>query len=188
MNHAAPPGEPAWVTEVLAFWFSELDPEDWWRKSDDTDAKIRTRFLDLHECIVATDGGRPDGPLATLATVLVLDQFSRNMFRDTPRAFAADPLARRIAREAITRGLDASLGAEERMFLYLPFEHSEQRDDQALSVRLFSQLGREGWTRHALAHQLVIERFGRFPHRNAVLGRQSTPEELAALEDPANSF
>ena len=182
------PGEPTWVAEVLEFWFSELTPADWWKKSDEIDARIRARFLDLHAQVLAAGGGHPDGARPTLATVIVLDQFSRNMFRGTPRAFAADPLARRIAREVINHGLDASLREEERMFLYLPFEHSEHRDDQAFSVRLFSQLGREEWRHHALAHQSIIERFGRFPHRNAVLGRQSTPEELAALEDPANSF
>ena len=188
MNRGAPPGEPAWVAEVLEFWFSELTPADWWSKGHEIDARIRAQFLDLHERVAAAAGGDPVGARPTLAIVIVLDQFSRNMFRNTPRAYATDPLACRIAREAITHGLDASLRAEERMFLYLPFEHSEHRDDQALSVRLFSQLGREEWTRYALAHQSVIERFGRFPHRNAVLGRQSTPQELAALEDPANSF
>ena len=118
---------------------------------------------------LATGGGQPEGARPTLATVIVLDQFSRHIFRGTPRAFAADPLARRIARKAINHGLDASLREEERLFLYLPFEHSEHRDDQVLSVRLFSQLGREEWRHHALAHHSIIERFGRFPHRNAVL-------------------
>jgi uncharacterized protein (DUF924 family) len=188
VNRAAPSGEPTWVAEVLEFWFSELTPADWWKGSDEIDARIRAQFLDLHAQLLAAGGGHPDGARPTLATVIVLDQFSRNMFRGTPRAFAADPLARRIAREAINHGLDASLREEERMFLYLPFEHSEHRDDQALSVRLFSQLAREEWRHHAFAHYSIIERFGRFPRRNAVLGRQSTPEELAALEDPTNSY
>jgi uncharacterized protein (DUF924 family) len=181
-------GEPAWVAEVLEFWFAELTPEDWWTKSDSVDARIRARFLELHERIAAADGGDPEGPLATLATVIVLDQFPRNMFRNTPRAFATDPLARRIAARAVARGLDTTLRTEERLFLYLPFEHSENHDDQALSVQLFSKLGHDEWLRFAVAHQSIIERFGRFPHRNAVLGRPSTAEELAALQDPANSF
>lgn len=152
------------------------------------DATVRARFLDLYEGIAAADGGDPDGPRATLATLIVLDQFSRNMFRNTARAFAADPIARRIARNAIDRGLDATLKAEERLFMYLPFEHSEDRDDQALAVRLISQLGNDGWTGYALAHQSIIERFGRFPHRNQALDRTSTADEIAALADPSNSF
>lgn len=180
--------EPAWVAEVLQFWFATLTPVDWWTKSDALDATVRARFLGLHERLVAADGGDPDGPRATLATLIVLDQFSRNMFRNTARAFAADPLARRIARHAIDRGLDATLRAEERLFMYLPFEHSEDRDDQALSVQLISQLGNDAWTGYALAHQSIIERFGRFPHRNKALERASTADEIAALADPANSF
>jgi uncharacterized protein (DUF924 family) len=123
-----------------------------------------------------------------LAAVIVLDQFSRNMFRSTPRAFAADPIARRLARQAVERGLDVSMAREERLFMYLPFEHSEDREDQALSVHLIGQLGHEEWTRFALAHQSIIDRFGRFPHRNAVLGRTSTKEEIALLEESMGSF
>jgi uncharacterized protein (DUF924 family) len=180
--------EPAWVPQVLGYWFSELEERDWWSKSDATDAAIRRRFLDLHERLVADGGGDPVEPRTLLATVIVLDQFSRNMFRGSARAFAADPLARRLARQGIARGLDAGLGSEERLFLYLPFEHSEDPADQAYSVELISALGREDWTRFALAHKSLIDRFGRFPHRNAVLGRQSTAEEIAALAEPMSSF
>ena len=180
--------DDAWVEEVLRFWFAELREADWWTKSERVDATIRARFLDLHARLVAADGGVSSAARPALAAVIVLDQFSRNMFRGTPRAFAADPIARRLARDAVARGFDAELQPTERLFLYLPFEHSEDRADQALSVELIARLGREDWTRYALAHQSVIDRFGRFPHRNAVLGRESTAEEIAALRDPKNSF
>jgi uncharacterized protein (DUF924 family) len=180
--------DPAWVRETLEFWFSELNESDWWRKSDTVDATIRARFLGVHQGLAANDAAGVDGPRPVLAGVVVLDQFSRNMFRNTPRAFAADPLARRLARQAISQGFDAGLRPEERLFLYLPFEHSEDRADQAISVELISRLGRDDWTRHALAHQAIVDRFGRFPHRNAVLGRESTAEEVAALREPMSSF
>jgi len=180
--------EPDWVGEVLDFWFSELDEADWWAKSEVTDAAIRERFLDLHERLVRTGGRDIAGARPTLAAVVVLDQFSRNMFRGSPRAYAADPIARRLASQAISRGFDADMRAECRLFLYLPFQHNEDRADQALAVDLISALGREDWTRYALAHQAVIDRFGRFPHRNAVLGRETTAAERAALQEPMNSF
>jgi uncharacterized protein (DUF924 family) len=122
------------------------------------------------------------------AAVIVLDQFSRNLFRNSARAFAADPLARKLAARAIEQGVDAALPPEQRIFLYLPFEHSEDRADQARAVALTNALGNENWTRYALAHQALIERFGRFPHRNAVLGRESTPEELEVLKQPFGAF
>jgi len=180
--------EAPWVRDVLAFWFDELGAAHWFGKSDAIDARIRHRFGPLHERIVSDAGTDVDGPRHVLAAVIVVDQFSRNMFRGTPRAFAADHIGRRLARHAIERGFDASMAPAERMFLYLPFEHSEDRGDQALAVRLIGQLGNEEWTRYALAHQSIIDRFGRFPHRNAVLGRTSTSDELALLEDPLGSF
>jgi uncharacterized protein (DUF924 family) len=191
MNDAAPAGhalEPAWVGEVLTFWFSELQESEWWRKSDALDERIRSRFLALHGQLAAGDDDAVREPRPMLAAVIVLDQFSRNLFRGSSRAFAADPAARRLARQAISAGYDRGLRPEERLFLYLPFEHSEDRADQAYSVELISALGREDWTRYAVAHQVIIERFGRFPHRNAVLGRESTAEEIAALEEPMSSF
>lgn len=180
--------EPAWVGEVLDFWFSELDEADWWPKSDLIDTGIRERFLDLHERLAGTGGHDLDGARPMLAAVLVLDQFSRNVFRGSPRAYDADPIALRLARQAISRGFDAGMPPEHRLFLYLPFEHSEDREDQALAVDLIAGLGREDWTRYALAHKAVIDRFGRFPHRNAVLGRETTAEEHAALQEPMTSF
>jgi uncharacterized protein (DUF924 family) len=180
--------EPAWVGEVLGFWFREVGEAHWFAKNDDLDAQIRARFGALHGQLVQSDGIDVAAPRPVLAAVIVMDQFSRNMFRGTPRAFAADPIARRLARLAVDGGFDVAMTRDERLFVYLPFEHSEDRQDQALSVHLIGQLGNEGWTRYALAHQSIIDRFGRFPHRNSILGRTSAPGELALLDEPMGSF
>ena len=186
----ADPGEfePAWVREVLRFWFEELSAAQWWRKDEALDARIRERFLDLHARILAQGDARPHTPRATLATVIVLDQFPRNMFRGDARAYAADPLARRIAKQAIAAGLDAAMTRDERLFLYMPLQHSEDAGDQQLGFELTAALGDDASIRFALAHKRIIDRFGRFPHRNAVLGRVSTPEEIASLREPMSSF
>jgi len=178
------PIEPDWVTEVLHFWFDEIGEAQWFAKREDIDARIRERFLSLHQRLVATDSGMASTPRELLAAVLVLDQFSRNVFRDTPRAFAADPLARSLSRSAVRQRFDAALQAHERLFLYLPFEHSENREDQTLAVELIARLGNEEWTRDAIAHQVIIDRFGRFPHRNAILNRHSSADEVALLRQP----
>ena len=173
--------EPEWVREVLRFWFEELGQAQWFRRDDAVDARIRSRFGALHERIVSEPDATPGTPGQALATLLVLDQFSRNLYRDDARAFAADARARRVARDALARGFDQRVEARQRVFFYLPFEHSEDRDDQRLSVELAERSGDAYLLRYARDHQAVIERFGRFPHRNAVLGRESTPEELAYL-------
>jgi len=186
--------EPGWVGEVLRFWFEELGERDWFAKDHHLDERIRSRFLTLYEELAARDAREMRDtqeaatPRALLAAVIVLDQFSRNMFRDSARAFAADPIARRLARTAVEQGFDRSMTDQQRMFLYLPFEHSEDRADQALSVELFGHLGNDEWTRYAVAHQEIIDRFGRFPHRNAVLVRESTPAEVARLKEPMGKF
>ena len=180
--------ELAWVGEVLHFWFDELGAAHWFEKNSDVDARVRDRFLALHERIVAHAGTAITTPRSLLAAVVVLDQFSRNLFRGTARAFATDALARRIARSAIELGFDGAMSEPERLFLYLPFEHSEDRADQALSVELFVRLGNEDWTRYAIAHKVIIDRFGRFPHRNAALGRVSSADELVLLQRPMGSF
>ena len=179
---------PPWVAQVLDFWFREAGEEFWFSASNHADELIRRRFLPVHERIVESDARDLAGPRPLLAGIVVLDQFSRNMFRGTPRAFAADPVARRLAEQVITLGLDAVLTHAERYFVYLPFEHSEDREHQELAVRLIEQLGNESWTRYARAHQLVIDRFGRFPHRNAILGRTSSPDELKFSEESMGSF
>ena len=179
---------PPWVAQVLDFWFREVGKECWFTASSDLDERIRRRFLAVHERIVESDACGLAGPRPLLAGIVVLDQFSRNMFRGTPRAFAADPVARRLAEQVIALGLDLVMTHAERYFVYLPFEHSENRGHQALAVRLIEQLGNESWTRWARAHQLVIDRFGQFPHRNAILGRTSSPDELEFLKEPMGSF
>ena len=178
-----------WVGDVVGFWFEELGRAKWFAKDDNVDSAIRERFLLLYE-VLSTWAAKDAlaSPERALATVLVLDQFPRNIFRDDTQAFATDALAREVAHGAIARGLDKELAPERRIFLYLPFEHSEDREDQARSVALITALGDEEFTRYAEAHKAVIDRFGRFPHRNAVLGRPSTPEEEAFLAEPGSSF
>jgi len=180
--------EPDWVREVLAFWFGELGPKQWFSKSDDLDARIRLRFGALHAQLLATQAAGVEGLRPVQAAVIVLDQFSRNLFRDDKRAFAGDPVARRLARTVVDAGADATLPPEQRMFLYLPFEHSESLADQELSMRLYTRLGNEAWTRYAKAHHDLIARFGRFPHRNKVMGRESTAEETEAMSGPMGHF
>jgi len=177
------------VPELLKFWFDELTPKDWFAKSDATDELIRHRFLALFEKVSATaNGALLDTPQSALAAVIVLDQFPRNMFRDTPQAFATDPKALQLAKVAVSAGLDAGVVRERRVFLYLPYEHSENLSDQHRSVALISALADASYTRYAEAHRDVIEQFGRFPHRNAILARASTPEELTYLAQPGSGF
>jgi len=178
-----------WIGDVIGFWFAELGRARWFAKDDAVDSAIRDRFQVLYEVLSTWPAADAlASPERALATVLVLDQFSRNIFRNDPHAFATDPLAREVAQGAIALGLDERLAPEQRIFLYLPFEHSEDAADQARAVALISALGDEEYTRYALAHKAVIDRFGRFPHRNAVLGRSSTPEEEAFLSEPGSSF
>ena len=180
--------EPSWVGEVLDFWFGELSVAQWFTQDDGLDARIRERFLALHERLLEQEGPRTTTVRSLLAAVIVLDQFSRNLFRNDQRAYAADAVARRLSRRALELGFDAAMTADERLFLYMPFEHSEDVADQALAVDLVSSLGDAELTRFAVKHRDIVVRFGRFPHRNAVLGRPSTPEETAFLQEPMSSF
>lgn len=186
----APSTDPAWVRDVLTFWFDELGRKSWFAKDDAIDEAIKTRFAPLiDEINVRPVEEAISSPQHALASVIVLDQFTRNVYRGTPRAFAYDELARGIARLAIAVGVDVRIfPLEHRVFLYLPFEHSEALPDQLRSVELISTVEDEEFTRYAEAHRDVIARFGRFPHRNAILGRSSTPEEIAFLEQPGSSF
>ena len=186
MNHGP---DSSRIDEVLAFWFEELTPDDWFGGGEAVDDRIRERFLALHEAL------RDDVPESwretargMLAAVIALDQFPRNMYRGDPRAFAADPTALALATEAVERGLDQAMSTDERKFLYLPFEHSEDPEVQAQSVELFASLDEEDTLGYALRHKEIIDRFGRFPHRNEVLGRASTPEEIEFLKEPDSSF
>ena len=153
------------------------------------DDRIRIRFLSLHDQVSAMPNeALLSDPRSALAAVIVLDQFSRNMFRGSPRAFASDAKALALAEAAIANGHAASLNKDELQFLYLPFEHSESGEAQVRCVKLMASLGDAELTRYAQAHCDIIERFGRFPHRNEILGRSSTAEELEFLKQPGSSF
>jgi len=180
--------EPPWVGRVLDFWFREIDSHLWFASSDEFDERIRQGFLELHEHVARSDAGEFAGARTLLAAIIVMDQFSRNMFRGTPRAFSTDPLARRLAEQLIEDGLDLAMTPAERYFVYLPFEHSEDPEHQALAVRLIEPLGDESWTRYARMHQAAIIRFGRFPHRNRVLDRTCTDDEVEFLGGSKESY
>lgn len=171
-----------WAADMLHVWFHELRPRHWFGRDDRVDALLRRRF----ERALATLGSRPardflTDPLTARAAVLLFDQCPRNLFRNSPRAFAHDPLARAICKGALARGWDRGLTRAERQFLYMPLEHSESRADQRLALRLFASLGDAFTFDFARGHARMIARFGRFPHRNAVLGRRSTPAERRAV-------
>lgn len=191
--------------EVLGFWFGHppdpvLNPastrprERWFERDVAFDAECRHRFLDAHEA--AASGALSawkDEPRSALVLLLLLDQFPRNLFRGTSRAFATDAQAREVARHALARGLDVTLPPVWRWFMYLPFEHSEEVHDQRLAVALFEMLalyhpGSQEAADFARRHRDIIVRFGRFPHRNETLGRPSTPEEASFLQEPGSSF
>lgn len=177
------------IDEILRFWFETLTPEDWYRKDPVVDSEIAKRFGAAYERL--RDGVPPAWlaePRSMLAAILVLDQFPRNMFRDDPRAFATDRAALALAKRAIGEGLDMRLAPEQRAFIYMPFQHSEAATDQEQSIALFTALGNPLNLDFARKHQAIIARFGRFPHRNSVLGRTSTPAELAFLQEPGSSF
>jgi uncharacterized protein (DUF924 family) len=168
--------------DVLAFW-REAGPARWFRKDEAFDADFRARFLASHEAAARGDldawAGTADGALALL---ILLDQFPRNAFRGTARMYATDPKAREIAGRAVDAGFDAKTGKELRNFFYLPFMHSESLDDQERCVQLTQPLGGESH-RFALHHWDIVRRFGRFPHRNRILGRATTPEEKAYIAE-----
>jgi uncharacterized protein (DUF924 family) len=187
------------AADVLVFWFGEpnspdhLQPRDFWfRKSDATDRLIQSRFGSTVEAaLIGQHDDWAATPRGALALVLVLDQFTRNIFRGTPRAFAGDPRALALATRMVDSGRDRLLAPAERWFIYLPLEHSERLLDQFESVRVFERLAADGleapldWARR---HLEVVKRFGRFPHRNAILGRESTAEELEYLRQPGSGF
>jgi uncharacterized protein (DUF924 family) len=178
-----------WPSDVLQFWFAESSPDQWFKKDAAFDETVRGRFLALHEAVASCEPVTLlSDPRTALAAIVVLDQMSRNMFRDSPLAFAADARALWLAQEAIARGFEAGLTKDERMFLYLPFEHAEDPGAQARSVALMATLGDPELTKWAEAHRRIIARFGRFPHRNRILGRASTPEEAEFLKQPGSSF
>ena len=174
---------------ILHFWFTELTPKQHFAQDAALDEAIRTRFGATLEAAAQCDlfawRATPEG---RLAEVLVLDQFSRNVYRDTALAFAQDALALVLAQELVASGQDRSLPLAQRSFAYMPYMHSESALAHTQAVALFSQPGLKDILRFELRHKAIIDRFGRYPHRNAVLGRSSTPEELAFLSQPGSSF
>lgn len=176
------------LSAVLTFWFDELEPKHWFVKDNHVDEAISTRFGALYEAMSAFGPNHAEQSLETLARILVLDQFPRNMFRGTKRAFATDELALQIAGSGIAAGQDKELLPSQKAFFYMPYMHSEEAQDQARSVALFAAPGLEDNYDFAIKHKAIIDRFGRYPHRNAVLGRKSTVEELRFLQEPGSAF
>jgi uncharacterized protein (DUF924 family) len=175
--------------EILGFWFEEIEPSQWWKKDEDFDRSLIRRFSDTHaraaRCELFEWRATPQG---RLAEIIVLDQFSRNMFRDTPLAFAYDPLALALAQEAVAARADQALAPAQRSFLYMPYMHSESLKIHEIAVELFGRNGIQGNMDFAMKHKNIIERFGRYPHRNGILGRASTEEEIEFLKQPGSGF
>jgi uncharacterized protein (DUF924 family) len=170
---------------ILDFWFGECTPEQHFAKDDALDAEIARRFGELREAVVASGAaGWRDDADSLLAAIVLIDQFGRNLHRGSGEAFAADPLALQLAREGVAKGYDGQLPPARAKFLYMPFMHAEDAGAQAECVRLFEALGDADSLDFARQHRAVIEEFGRFPSRNAALGRESTPAEQAYLSRP----
>lgn len=179
----------ATAEEVLRFWFEEIEPEQQFKKDPAFDALIRERF---GETYTAAASGALDHweaePSSCLALVILLDQFSRNMFRDTARMYESDPKVLAIAKRAVADGGYKSLPQDQQRFLFLPFEHSEELEDQHTCMALMDTLDDKKNLEYAKNHLVIVERFGRFPHRNEILGRESTAEEVEFLKQPGSSF
>lgn len=175
--------EPGWVEAVRKFWFDELKPEQWFEQSDEVDETIRRRFGALYESlkVAPPEEARTDAATA-LSAIIALDQFPRNLFRGNAEAFGTDGLAVDLARNAVNKGLDRPLSDREKRFMYMPLMHSEVLADQERCLFLFKSLDIPDIVKYAVEHRDLIARFGRFPHRNKILGRKSTPEEETYLE------
>jgi uncharacterized protein (DUF924 family) len=176
-------------TEILEFWFEKIEPSQWWVKDENFDKRIRQGFLEIHRKAVACELYEwRKTSLGALAEIIVLDQFSRNMFREKPESFAYDSLALVLAQSAIACDFDAELPPEKRSFLYMPFMHSESLVIHSVADTLFTKLGNPSTIKFEKKHRVIIEQFGRYPHRNKILGRISTPEEEVFLRQPGSSF
>lgn len=174
---------------VLDFWFKEIEPEYWWKKDSEFDLQISSEFGVLHSRAVNCELYLwRESSYGRLAEIIILDQFSRNIFRDKPEAFSSDNLALALAQEAIRRDLDKDLTPIERIFLYMPFMHSESAIIHEEALKLFRDNGIESNLEFEIKHKEIIDRFGRYPHRNKILGRKSTDDELEFLSRPGSSF
>ncbi len=177
------------VNAILNFWFKEIDQSLWWEKDEIFDQEITERFAHIHE--QAAQGELFEWrftPQGALAEIIILDQFSRNMFRDTPRAFVYDGMALILSQEAIAAEFDRELSTEENSFLFMPFMHSESKMIHELALALYQRNGIQDNLDYEIKHKAIIDRFGRYPHRNEILGRESTPEEIEFLQQPGSSF
>jgi uncharacterized protein (DUF924 family) len=175
--------------DVLRFWFDETEPAQWWRADDDFDAQIRERFLlTLEQGAQGELHAWRDTPRGRLAEIIVLDQFSRNVFRNTPRAFAQDAMALALAQEAVRAQAHLTLAPVECAFLLMPFMHSESPAIHVWAEQLYRDHAPATNLDFELRHKAIVDRFGRYPHRNAVLGRETTPEEAAFLTQPGSRF
>lgn len=177
------------MKEILKFWFEELKPEQWWAKDEHMDQEISHRFKNLHE--QASRGELylwRTSPEGRLAEIIVLDQFSRNIFRNDPKSFSQDGIALTLSQEGVALGADKKLTSVQRQFFYMPYMHSESLKIHEVAVQLFEDLGIKNNLDFELAHQKIIKKFGRYPHRNKILGRTSTQEEIAFLKTPNSSF
>ncbi len=175
--------------DILHFWFEKLKPAQWWKSDEALDLEIEVKYGKVHKA--ATLGELEqwrDNARGRLAEIIILDQFSRNIYRDTPLAFASDRIALVLAQEAIRQGADQQLAVEQRAFFYMPYMHSESKMIHEKAVELFSQPGGEFNYEYELQHKAIIDRFGRYPHRNKALHRTSTPEEIEYLKQPGSSF
>ncbi len=174
---------------VLDFWFKEIDAKQWWTKSAEFDQLIASRFGSLHAAAARCElHPWRETPQGRLAEIIVLDQFSRNMYRDQPQAFACDALALALAQTAVAMQADAALEILQRAFVYMLYMHSESPLIHGTAQALFSQAGLESSLASEQHHKAILDRFGRYPHRNAILGRPSTTEELEFLAGPGSSF
>jgi len=174
---------------VLSFWFEEIEAKQWWTKSAEFDQLIAARFGSLHAAAARCElYAWRETPPGRLAEIVVLDQFSRNMYRDQPQAFACDALALALAQTAVASQADRHLEIRQRAFIYMPYMHSESPLIHSDAQALFSQAGLESSLASEQHHKAIIDRFGRYPHRNAILGRSSTAQELEFLAGPGSSF
>lgn len=177
------------LESVLQFWFRELEPMQWWRIDPALDDAICDRFGGLlAQAVRAELFEWRASPQGRLAEIIVIDQFSRNVFRGDARAFAADPLALALSQEAVAAQADLVLAPVERAFLYMPYMHSESKAIHVVAERLYRERAPNDNYDFELKHKAIVDRFGRYPHRNATLGRESTPEELAFLAGPGSNF
>jgi len=175
--------------EVIRFWFEEIAPKQWWAQDAAFDEALSTRFGTAHAAAARCElYAWREQPAGRLAEILVLDQFSRNIYRDDPRSFACDPMALCLAQEAVRIGADQAVPAERRVFLYMPFMHSESVAIHEWAIKLFGALEMESNLQSERRHKAIIDKFGRYPHRNRILGRTSTPEELDFLTRKGSSF